>query len=88
MIKYDVFDDYGNAGSQCRSTGMTKREHWHDGRRDYLDDKKRANGITPLSHLGDGGTGITPLLTDKTVSLICPTTIGIWYEISKEDCRY
>ncbi|WP_411131135.1 hypothetical protein [Wolbachia endosymbiont of Tettigetta isshikii] len=22
MIKYDVFDDYGKAVSQCRSTGM------------------------------------------------------------------
>jgi hypothetical protein len=26
MLKYDAFDDYGKAGSQCRSTGMTKKE--------------------------------------------------------------
>ncbi|MFP3026597.1 MAG: hypothetical protein ACEY3L_10270 [Wolbachia sp.] len=23
MLKCDVFDDYGKAGSKCRSTGMT-----------------------------------------------------------------
>jgi hypothetical protein len=33
MLKYDVFDDYGKTGSQCRSTGMTRRGH--------LDNKKR-----------------------------------------------
>ncbi|MEY2392687.1 hypothetical protein [Wolbachia endosymbiont of Tettigetta isshikii] len=38
MIKYDVFDDYGDAGSQCRSTGMTRREYWDDRRKGYLED--------------------------------------------------
>ncbi|MDR3131514.1 MAG: hypothetical protein LBU02_00215 [Rickettsiales bacterium] len=33
MLKYDVFDDYGKAGSQCRSTGMTRRGRWHDKKR-------------------------------------------------------
>ncbi|MGL9719101.1 MAG: hypothetical protein ACR5K9_11115 [Wolbachia sp.] len=37
MLKYDVFDDYGKAGSQCRSTGMTGEEDWDDRRRSYLD---------------------------------------------------
>ena len=30
----------------------------------------------------EGGTGMTTLLTGKTVPLICPITIGIWHENS------
>ncbi|WP_250779093.1 hypothetical protein [Wolbachia pipientis] len=55
-------------------------EHWDDKKRRYLNDRRRTTWITGKEVLG--------LHTDKTVSLICPTTIGIWYGISKEDCRY
>ncbi|MFP3035555.1 MAG: hypothetical protein ACEY3A_00655 [Wolbachia sp.] len=41
MIKYDVFDDYGNAGSQIQVS-----EHWDDKKRSYLDD----NLVTGSNH--------------------------------------